>query len=124
MIHNKDSIEKNFSASANLNEIVHNSKEFIENKIELEVLKGADKISQGIAFLVMLMAGGALCFIPIFFLLFALSTAINRAIGSEVWGYVIISGVSIVLLVPLLIIGKKSIKNTIINFTLKNIDDD
>lgn len=124
MIQNKDSIKKSFSASANLNEIVHNSKEFIENKIELEVLKGADKISQGIAFLVMLMAGGALCFIPVFFLLFALATSINKAMGSEYWGYMIVSGVSILLLIPLFIIGKKSIKNIIINFTLKNIDDD
>jgi hypothetical protein len=53
-------METAMSLSEKLNRLVETSKEYLEDRVELEVLKGADKIAQAMSIFVVVIAALAM----------------------------------------------------------------
>lgn len=105
-------------------QLATDAKEYVENRVELEVLKSSDKISQGIAITIVILMASAIALLSVALLLVAGANALNTYLNSNTMGYVYVGIVSLLLIAPIIYFGKRSLKNAIINQILKNIDND
>lgn len=101
-----------------------NAKEYVENRIELEVLKSSDKISQGVAVTSVMLIAVGIGLIALSLFLVAAAHALNVYFNSSSIGYLAVGIFSFLLMIPIIYFGKRSLKNAIINLILKNIDND
>ena len=117
-------METAMSLSEKFNRLVESSKEYLEDRVELEVLKGADKIAQGMSVFVLFLCALVMGMVILIILSFGFALWINRSMQSELAGYFIVAGALSVVLVLFFLVGGKSIKRTVINKILNNIDND
>jgi len=117
-------METAMSLSEKLNRLVETSKEYLEDRVELEVLKGADKIAQAMSIFVVVIAALAMGVVILLILCFGFAILINRYMQSEHAGYFIVAGGLAVILLLFYFVGGKSIKRMVINRILNNIDND
>ncbi len=104
--------------------LVDTTKLYVENKLELTMLKGSSKVSKTLATITVMAIAFVFTCLIITFAFIGLAILINQNMGSPYAGYFIMSGVLILLLVLTVTLGKTLIKTSIINIILKNIDDD
>ena len=104
--------------------LLESSKDYVENKIELEVLKGADKIAQGMSVFATYLAGMAMGLVILCLLCVGFAIWINKSMQSAYVGYFIVSAVLLIVLVLIFSLGRKQIKKVVINTILNNIDND
>jgi|APDOM4702015159_1054818.scaffolds.fasta_scaffold135013_2 hypothetical protein len=107
-----------------LGTLLESSRDYLESKMELEILKGTDKIAQGMSIFTSFLLGVGTAIIIILLISFGFAIMINQALGSLYAGYFIMSGVIVLLLIAIFTWGRKSIKKAVINTILKNIDND
>ena len=117
-------METAISLSEKLNRLVETSKEYLEDRVELEVLKGADKIAQGMSIFVFVLGAMAMGVVILLILSFGFAVWINEVMQSQRAGYFIVAGALAVILVLFFLVGGKSMKRTVINKILNNIDND
>lgn len=104
--------------------LINTSKEYLESKVELEVLKGADKIAQGMSLFTVIFISTAIGIIVMALLCVGFAIWINRSMGSDFAGYFIVAGTVFLLALLAIGLGRKSIKKKVINMILNNIDND
>ena len=107
-----------------LGNLFQSSREYLESKVELEVLKGTDKIAQAVSLFTVYVIAMILGLLLLFFVGSGVAVVINSAIGSTFIGYFIVAGFFLVLFFALFFVAKKGIKKAIINTILKNIDNE
>jgi len=112
------------SLSEKISRLFQSSREYLENKVELEVLKGADKLAQGMSLFTVILIASAFAVIVIILLCVGFAIMINQAMDSAYAGYLIMSGIVFLLMVLLMALGRKTIRKKVINMILNNIDND
>lgn len=101
-----------------------NTREYVESRVELEVLKGADKISQGLAAVIIVLAAMGFGFIMLLLLLFGAAAALNQYFGNAYAGYLLVAAIAAILGILMVTIGKNILKNAFMNTIINNIDDE
>lgn len=104
--------------------LISTSREYLESKVELEVLKGADKIAQGMSLFTVIFLAAAVGLIVLALLCVGSAILINQAMESEYAGYFIMSGIVLLLALLAIGLGRKTIKKKVINMIINNIDND
>ncbi len=107
-----------------LSRLLESSRDYVESKVELEVLKGADKIAQGMSVFTTFLAGMAMGLLILLLVSIGFAVWINQAMQSAWAGYFIVSAVLLIVLILIFSLGRKHIKKTVINTILNNIDND
>lgn len=107
-----------------LGNLFQSSREYLETKVELEVLKGTDKIAQAVSLFTVYVIALILGLLLLFFVGLGFAILINNAMGSSNAGYFIVAGFFLVLVFLLFFVAKKGIKKAIINTILNNIDNE
>ena len=105
-------------------DVAVHTREYVENRVELEVLKGADKISQGLAAAIVLMAAMGFGFIVLLLLLFGAAAALNQYLESAYAGYLITAAFAAIAGIAMITVGKKVLKNVFMNAIINNIEND
>lgn len=104
--------------------LISTSREYLESKVELEVLKGADKIAQGMSLFTVVFLAAAMAIIVLSLLCIGFAIMINRSLASDFAGFFIVAGIVLVLAVLIIGLGRKTIKKKVINMIINNIDND
>ena len=112
------------SLSDKITRLVGSSREYLENKVELEVLKGADKIAQAMSLFIVIFMASTIVLVILLLLSFGFAVMINEAMNSTTAGYFIMAGAVLVLVIILLVLGRKAIRKKVIDMILNNIDND
>ncbi|MGB4772519.1 MAG: phage holin family protein [Chitinophagaceae bacterium] len=107
-----------------ISDVAVHTREYVENRVELEVLKGADKISQGLAAAIVLLAAMGFGFIVLLLLLFGAAAALNDYLNSAYLGYLITAAVAAIIGIAIITIGKSVLKNVFMNTIINNIEND
>lgn len=115
-------MENNNSLSEKLIRLVGSSGDYIENKVELEVLKAADKIARTTSLLAFYLVASASAMLIIGLLCLGFVAWINEAINSSYAGYFVVSGIVLFCTIVLLVAGRRTIRKKVINTILNNID--
>jgi putative exporter of polyketide antibiotics len=115
-------MENNNNLSDKLVRLVGTSREYIESKLELEVLKAADKIARTASLFAICLLASATAMLIIGLLCLGLAVWLNEYLNSSFAGYFIVAAGVLLVAMVLLLAGKRSIKKKIINSILKTID--
>lgn len=107
-----------------LGQLFQSSREYLESRVELEVLKGTDKIAQGMSLITVYVVALVLGLLLMTFMGLGFALMINEAIGSAFAGYFIIAGIFLLMLVLVFFVVKSRIKKAVINAILNNIDNE
>lgn len=107
-----------------LSGLVDTTKLYVENRLELAILKGTSKISKSIATVAVLGIAFIMSSLALVFLFFGLAIVINEKMDSQYAGHFIMAGVLVLLVALVITAGKQLVKNVITNIILENIDDD
>ena len=107
-----------------LSGLVDTTKLYVENRLELAMLKGTSKISKSIATVAVLGIAFIMSSLALVFLFFGLAIVINEKMDSQYAGHFIMAGVLVLLVALVITAGKQLVKNVITNIILENIDDD
>lgn len=107
-----------------LGKLFQSSREYLESKVELEVLKGTDKIAQAMSLITVYVVALVLGMLLLIFLGAGFAVLINTALGSTFLGYFLIAGVFLLVLVLVFFVVKSGIKKAVINAILNNIDNE
>lgn len=105
-------------------DVAVHTREYVEQRVELEVLKGADKISQGLAAAIVLMAAMGVGCIVLLLLLFGAAAALNHYLDSTYAGYLVTAAVAAVAGIAMVTVGKTVLKNVFMNTIVNNIEND
>ncbi|HEU4607262.1 MAG TPA: hypothetical protein VFS31_04080 [Chitinophagaceae bacterium] len=100
------------------------AKTYLEERLNLEILKGADKISRVTAMLSTLLMLAGLGLLLLLFLLIGLSLALNEWLQSSYAGYFVVSGLLLLIMVLLFTAGRKRIRLWILNYIVRNMEED
>ena len=105
-------------------DLFQTSRKYVEDRLELEVLKGADRIARFTTSLLIFLV--SLSFVIVLVLLLCIGIAIwlNQLIGSSFAGYFIVAGLLLLILVLLFTLGRNSIKRGVVDNILNTIDND
>jgi len=117
-------MEPTLSLSEKFSRLLNSSREYVETKVELEVLKGAEKVAQGMSIFASLLATLAMGILILLFIGLGFAVWINEAMQSGYAGYFIVSGGLVILLLLIYLLGRKQIKKAVINNILNSIDND
>ena len=96
--------------SNSLNELNQNLQAFANTNAEYYKLQFFKQAMSGATSLVLFLILGALLFIGFFILSIAVAIAISEAIGSPSAGYFIVAGFYLVLIILILVFGKKPLE--------------
>jgi hypothetical protein len=107
-----------------ISDVAVHTREYVENRVELEVLKGADKISQGLAAAIVLLAAMGFGFIVLLLLLFGAAGALNSYLDSVYAGYFITAAIAAIVGIAIITVGKSVLKNIFMNTIINNIEND
>ena len=107
-----------------LSGLVDTTKLYVENRLELAMLKGTSKISKSIATVAVLGIAFIMSSLALVFLFFGLAIVINEKMDSQYAGHFIMAGVLVLLVILVITAGKQLVKNVITNIILENIDED
>lgn len=109
------SVENKPPFSEEINNIINDLKTYINLRIQLIQLNVIEKIS--VALSNMISVGAALLFFILFFIFgsFALSYLIGNYFENDAVGFGIIAGFYLLVALVLMIVGKKQIRNKLIN---------
>lgn len=107
-----------------ISDVAIHTREYVENRVELEVLKGADKISQGLAAAIVLLAAMGFGFIVLLLLLFGAAAAVNDYLNSAYVGYLITAAFAAIVGIAIITVGKSVLKNVFMNTIINNIEND
>ena len=105
-------------------DVAVHTREYVEHRVELEVLKGADKISQGLAAAIVVLAAMGFGFIVLLLLLFGAAAALNLYFESAYAGYLITAGVAAIAGIGMITVGRSVLKNMFMNTIINNIEND
>lgn len=105
-------------------DLFQTSKEYVEDRLELEVLKGADRIARFTSSLITFLVSLAFAIVLVLLLCIGLAIWLNQLIGSSVAGYFIVAGLVLLALVLLFTLGRNSIKRGVVDNILNTIDND
>jgi len=117
-------MESTISLPEKLGRLLESSREYVETKVELEVLKGADKVAQGLSVFASIIAAMAMGILALLLVCIGFAIWINESMQSGYIGYFIVSGVVLIVLVLVFFLGRKQIKKAVINNILNSIDND
>jgi uncharacterized membrane protein YqjE len=112
------------SLSDKINRLVNTSREYLESKVELEVLKGADKVAQGMSLFTVILLSTGLALVVLLLVSIGAAILINEALDSTNAGYFIVAGIVLLLMVLFLTLGRNAVRRKVINMILNNIDND
>lgn len=105
-------------------EIVADGKLYLKERLELELLKGADKASKFCAMLITLALAAGLAAIVLLFILAGLAVLINLWLHSAFWGFFIVALLVIIGIVLLFTAGKRKIRLLILDYIIGNMEAD
>jgi uncharacterized membrane protein len=117
-------METSISLPEKLSHLLESSRDYLETKVELEVLKGADKIAQGMSVFASLLAAMAMGMLVLLLVCLGFAVWINETMQSGYAGYFIVSGAVLIVLLLVFFLGRKQIKKAVINNILNSIDND
>ena len=92
-------MKSTISLPERLSHLLESTKEYVETKVELEVLKGADKIAQGLSILASILAAMAMGSLIILLVCIGFAIWINESMQSGYLGYFIVAGAVLIILV-------------------------
>lgn len=104
--------------------LLESSRDYVETKVELEVLRGAEKVAQGMSIFASLLATLAMGILILLFVGLGCAVLINDAMQSGYAGYFIVAGGLVIILLLIYLLGRKQIKKAVINNILNSIDND
>ncbi len=107
-----------------LGNLFQSSREYLESKVELEVLKGTDKIAQAMSLITVYVVALILGMLLLIFLGAGFAVLINTAIGSTYIGYFLVAGFFLLLFILVFFVVKSGIKKAVINAILNTIDNE
>jgi hypothetical protein len=105
-------------------DVAVHTREYVEHRVELEVLKGSDKISQGLVAAIVLMAAMGVGFIVLLLLLFGAAAALNHYLESTYAGYLITAAIAAAAGIAMVTVGKRVLKNVFMDAIINNIEND
>lgn len=92
--------------ATSIRKIVDQIAEYAEIKTEQIKLKFVSKVSRLLATVLSLVVIGFLCLIFLFFISFSIGEVLNEALQSAYWGYFIISGFYLILVIVVLLLAR------------------
>lgn len=115
-------MENNVNLSDKLVRLLGTSREYMESKLELEVLKAADKIARTASLFTIYLLASATAMLITGLLCLGLAVWLNEYLNSSFAGYFIVAAIVLILATLLLLLGRRSIRKKIINSILNNVD--
>ena len=95
--------------ASTIGDLIDKIKEYIELKAEQLKLKALPHVSRFIAGIIALSSALLFGFLTLFFLSFAVANILNDLLGSSFYGYLIISGLFLIIILVILLLVKKGI---------------
>lgn len=107
-----------------IGEFLESSKEYVESRVELEILKGTGKLANGMSLFIRFILVLSVAILILLLICIGFAGLINQAMDSPVAGYFIMAAAMLFALVLTVLLGKKQLQKSITNAILNNIDHD
>lgn len=117
-------MEQGTGIMENISGFLGSVRQYLEDKIELEVLKASNRLARLAAVAGTLILAAALGLLILVFLLAGIALAFNEWTNSGFWGYFIAAAMALLILWMLLAGGKRRIHAWVLNYILSNLEDE
>ncbi len=109
------------SLKDNIDHIVDDSKEILMNHLKLFSIRQTEKLARFFGLLSTIFIISIILLIVIIFFSFALAGVLNNLLNTSVWGYLIVSGIYILVILIILINMRKTKKPLLSNAIAKSL---